>query len=109
MTLSNFFLFKKDKEYIYNIFLFRLSFQLKAKKTYELKMISPEKSTNNLISQINEQVFIKNYGCTQVRPENNSDINQIKVLSRRWIILAVFSLITLLSAFNWIEYNIIQG
>lgn len=30
------------------------------------------------------------------------------VYFRRWIILFIFSFISLLSAFNWIEYNIIQ-
>lgn len=38
-----------------------------------------------------------------------ADKNRVIALDpKRWIVLAVFSLITLLSAFNWIEYNIVQ-
>lgn len=34
--------------------------------------------------------------------------NLTKVYFKRWIILFIFCFITMLSAFNWIEYNIIQ-
>ena len=44
--------------------------------------------------------------------DNNSkeDINEneTQLYFKRWIVLAVFCLITLLNAFNWIEYSIIQ-
>ena len=38
--------------------------------------------------------------------ETRSDLT--RVYFRRWIILVIFASISLLSAFNWIEYNIIQ-
>ena len=80
-------------------------------------MISPDKSTDNLYgsinitNQINEQESIIDFISTRVHSESiiNSESNPIKVLTKRWIVLAVFSLVTLVSAFNWIEYNIIQG
>ena len=31
-----------------------------------------------------------------------------KLYSRRWLILIIFSSVSFLNAFNWIEYNIIQ-
>ena len=41
--------------------------------------------------------------------ENEPPENKIISLDpKRWIVLAVFSMTTLLSAFNWIEYNIVQ-
>jgi MFS transporter, FLVCR family, feline leukemia virus subgroup C receptor-related protein len=42
----------------------------------------------------------------------NTDIqtesNLIQVTVKRWFILAIFSFITFINAFNWIGYNIIQ-
>ncbi|RNA31816.1 feline leukemia virus subgroup C receptor-related 1 [Brachionus plicatilis] len=40
-------------------------------------------------------------------PENSID-TEIKLYAKRWLILFIFSSISLLSAFNWIEYNIVQ-
>ncbi len=41
---------------------------------------------------------------------NKSDdqIPNVKVYFKRWIVLFIFSFISLLNSFNWIEYNIIQ-
>jgi FLVCR family feline leukemia virus subgroup C receptor-related protein len=36
------------------------------------------------------------------------EVEIVRVTFRRWIVLFTFSLISLISAFNWIEYNIIQ-
>lgn len=45
----------------------------------------------------------------QQHSETNDKEQQLtEVYFKRWIILGVFCLITLLSAFNWIEYGIIQ-
>ena len=33
---------------------------------------------------------------------------EVKLIFRRWLVLLIFSSISLISAFNWIEYNIIQ-
>lgn len=38
---------------------------------------------------------------------SNSTI-ETKLYGKRWLILIIFSFISLISAFNWIEYNIIQ-
>ncbi len=40
--------------------------------------------------------------------QNNNETLLTHIYFRRWIILLIFSFISLLSAFNWIEYNIIQ-
>jgi len=60
-------------------------------------MISTEKSTDKLFQIV---------GSTN---STYTDSNEtVKVYAKRWLILALFSLVTLLNAFNWIEYNIIQ-
>ena len=59
-------------------------------------MILPEKSTDKLFQVV---------GSTNLTDSRNE---LIKVYAKRWLILAIFSLVTLISAFNWIEYNIIQ-
>lgn len=43
---------------------------------------------------------------TNQLPDSNSQ--QISTYFKRWLILGVFACISLLSAFNWIEYSIIQ-
>lgn len=45
---------------------------------------------------------------TEKAKQNSNEESLTDVYARRWIILLIFSGITLLSAFNWIEYNIIQ-
>lgn len=42
------------------------------------------------------------------RERNESCPGLTQVYFRRWVILAIFASISLLSAFNWIEYNIVQ-
>lgn len=42
------------------------------------------------------------------RERSDSSPGLTQVYFRRWVILAIFASISLLSAFNWIEYNIIQ-
>ncbi len=47
----------------------------------------------------------------RIRTQNESNTilkDQVQVYVKRWIILATFCLVSLLSAFNWIEYGIIQ-
>ena len=66
-------------------------------------MISPEKSTDKLF-----QVAVESPAFANSTSLNNSDSSEIKVYAKRWSVLAIFSLVTLINAFNWIEYNIIQ-
>ena len=67
-------------------------------------MISPaEKSTDKFF-----QVAVESPTYTNCASLNNSDSSEIKVYAKRWLVLAIFSLVTLINAFNWIEYNIIQ-
>ena len=61
-------------------------------------MILPEKSTDKLFQKI--------VGSTNSAYTDSNET--VKVYAKRWLILAIFSLVTLISAFNWIEYNIIQ-
>lgn len=76
-------------------------------------MISPDKSTDKLysIDNVSNKTSEHTWTSSQVSSEciNNPDSGQIQVYRRRWAVLAIFSLITLTNAFNWIEYNIIQG
>jgi hypothetical protein len=46
----------------------------------------------------------------QLHQESNAVLfkDQVQVYFKRWIILLVFCMVSLLSAFNWIEYGIIQ-
>lgn len=57
----------------------------------------------------NEPNNEQNNKLLPVTPKKKSDDSSLThVYFRRWIILFIFSFISLLSAFNWIEYNIIQ-
>ncbi|CAF0708928.1 unnamed protein product [Brachionus calyciflorus] len=38
----------------------------------------------------------------------STEKDEIKTYGKRWLILLIFSFISLLSSFNWIEYNIVQ-
>lgn len=58
-------------------------------------------------NKITDNHFQLNTITNDLCMENNPS-NQIKVYFKRWIILAIFCLITLINAFNWIGYNIIQ-
>lgn len=75
--------------------------------------------TLNEMSSVNNESLDQSHG-DQMRPssqsqhvsaaDKNLDVgsDQVEVYFKRWLILAVFCLVTLLSAFNWIEYGIIQ-
>ena len=40
--------------------------------------------------------------------DSSTNLSETHVYFRRWIVLLTFSIISFLSAFNWIEHNIIQ-
>jgi FLVCR family feline leukemia virus subgroup C receptor-related protein len=44
----------------------------------------------------------------KITNDQNDESSLTHIYFRRWLILLIFSFISLLSAFNWIEYNIIQ-
>ena len=60
--------------------------------------LNSNNNTNNLTN--GNHLNIKN--------ENFESKTDIELYFQRWIILFIFCIITLLSAFNWIEYSIIQ-
>lgn len=71
-------------------------------------MISTDKSTDNLFqTNVNSTYDINNETNSTTESVNNNEVS-VRVYFKRWIILVMFSLITLINAFNWIEYNIIQ-
>ena len=71
-------------------------------------MISIDKSTDGLFQINASEQEISIDRPTPEESNNNAEEAQVKVYFKRWIVLIAFSLITLINAFNWIEYNIIQ-
>ncbi len=68
-----------------------------AKDVQEIKLIVD--ATNNSRENVIDNTKSNYYSNAE---------NLTQVYFKRWIILFIFSFISLLSAFNWIEYNIIQ-
>jgi len=75
---------------------------------YEKKTLSIPKSTPDII--ITDENLIDHNELSIYEEDKNppNPTNSTQVYFRRWLILFIFSFISLLSAFNWIEYNIIQ-
>jgi len=71
------------------------------KKIYNPKSLDENLNEldNNTTTNESKLIIIDTY----IDPQNLT-----KIYFKRWIILFIFSFISLLSAFNWIEYNIIQ-
>ena len=65
--------------------------------------MKPDQSTTDFTKQhsINKD---------ESRIDDNGDLlkDQVQVYIKRWLILIVFCLVSLLNSFNWIEYSIIQ-
>lgn len=59
-----------------------------------------------------DKLFQTNSSLNEIIQDESKKIdpsqNFVQVGAKRWVILGIFSLVTLLNAFNWIEYNIIQ-
>lgn len=97
----------------------------KLNKDYDVKSCSRSinnvnfivNQSNNFTTNANNNISAKDTSQTDpTKLINNTDINskedinenETQLYFKRWIVLAVFCLITLLNAFNWIEYSIIQ-
>lgn len=63
---------------------------------------------NSIVHKDEENSYNESNKFINKNNKNDNLVNLIQVYFRRWIILFIFSSISLLSAFNWIEYNIIQ-
>ncbi len=70
-------------------------------KIYKSASLEENLNESDNINNANESKLI--ILDTYINPENLT-----QTYFKRWIILFIFSFISLLSAFNWIEYNIIQ-
>lgn len=77
-------------------------------KLYLLVNSNHEITTNQLKTpEIDHETSIESKIKIIYSDENSID-KEIKLYGKRWLILFIFSFISLLSAFNWIEYNIVQ-
>jgi hypothetical protein len=70
-----------------------------------VSIIANKKDGSNVIAEASEQTVVPAVATASSTAQNEE---QTQVYFKRWIILSVFCLITLLNAFNWIEYSIVQ-
>lgn len=81
-----------------------------AKDENEIKLLAGE-NNNKITSEHDFNTTATNTTTPTTAAATNyysNAENLTQVYFKRWIILFIFSFISLLSAFNWIEYNIIQ-
>lgn len=74
---------------------------------------SDGKNNNKLFKSTSSEQIVNTSQSTEMKLISEDNIystsqNLTKIYFKRWIILFIFCFISLLSAFNWIEYNIIQ-
>jgi FLVCR family feline leukemia virus subgroup C receptor-related protein len=65
-------------------------------------------NTDLLSSELDEKEPAVDNNSRKVEEKSDDESDKIELCFRRWLVLAVFSLITGLSAFNWIDYVIIS-
>ena len=82
-----------------------------SKSQNNIYKLENEDTTQTSNSFNNENNFNKNDSIINKSNDKNENMDfskKTQLFFRRWIILLIFCLITLLSAFNWIQYSIIQ-